>query len=96
VLVRFADVEPFAAAVEESFAQLLCDGFGEVVVWLDDDILVVPRDVEGADAGDEGDAGRVSWERLEYGTKAYAAIAKGNNIGLLRRCSLNMSPMVDR
>jgi hypothetical protein len=96
VLVCFADVEPFSAAVEEGFAQLLCDGFGEVVVGFYDDILIVPWDVEGADAGDEGDAGRLSWKRSEYGTKAYAAIANGNNIGLLRRCSLNMSPIVDR
>lgn len=56
ILVRFAYVEPFAAAVEEGFAELLCDGLGEVVVWLDDDVLVVPRDVEDADARYEGDA----------------------------------------
>lgn len=45
VLVGFANVEPFAATVEQSLAQLLCDWFGEVVIRLYDDVLVVPGEV---------------------------------------------------
>jgi len=57
VLVGLAHVEEVAAAVEESTAELLGDGFGEVVVGLDDDVAVVPRHVEDEDARHDGDAG---------------------------------------
>lgn len=70
VLVGLADVEPFAATVEEGLAQLLGDGFREVVVGLDDDVAVVPGNVEDADARDDGDAGRVNVVRVCGGETA--------------------------
>jgi len=39
------------SAVEEGAAELLCDGFGEVVVGPDDNILVIPRDVDDKNSG---------------------------------------------
>jgi hypothetical protein len=57
VLVRLANVEPLAAAVEQGFAQLFGHGLGEVVVRLGDDGPVVPGNVEEADARHDYDAG---------------------------------------
>jgi hypothetical protein len=62
MLIRFADVEPFAATVEEGSAELLCDGLREVMVGFDYDVLVVPWYVEDTYAGDQSDAKLVSRE----------------------------------
>lgn len=56
MLVGLANIEKFAAAVKESFAQLLGNGLGEVVIRFENDIGVVPGDVEDAYAGHEDDA----------------------------------------
>jgi hypothetical protein len=48
-------------AVEKRSTKLLSDGFGELVIWSDDDVLVVPRDIEGGYSRNNQDAVCISF-----------------------------------
>lgn len=57
VLVGFAQVDVLALAIVDCSAELFGDGFGEVVVGCDDDVVVVPWEIGYCEACEEENAG---------------------------------------
>lgn len=51
-------------AVKKRPPKLLSDWFGEVVIWSDNDILVVPRDIEDSDSRNDKNAVYISYATM--------------------------------
>ena len=64
VLVRLSDVQVLPSAVEYGSTELLRDGFGEVVVGLLDNVVIVPGNVVRTPSSDSDDAATISFRSV--------------------------------